>query len=68
MFQSSEYMEAIKNADLSEIIKLYKLERNFLIENFRYKEAILVQKKIESLIKKTRGSKTQLALEDGSIF
>ena len=57
LFSSIEYVNAIKDADIPERIELYKLERNFQIENFRYKEAVLIQKKIDNMIKNTKSSK-----------
>ena len=57
LFSSIEYVNAIKDADIPERIELYKLERNFQIENFRYKEAVLIQKKRDNMIKNTKSSK-----------
>ena len=56
-FTGKEYTDAIKKADISERIRIYHLERDYLTVNFRYKDAILVQRKIEALIAKTKSEK-----------
>ena len=58
LFSSVEYVNAINDADIPERIRLYELERNFQIENFRYKEATLIQRKIDNMIKGTKSSKS----------
>ena len=68
IFSSKEYMIALSYSDVAERIKLYKLERDYLIENFRYKDSMLIQKKIDNLSKMSNVQKTNLNFENRLVF
>lgn len=48
-FSSQSYLEAISTSSYYLKIYLYKLQRDYLVSNSKYKDAILITKKMESL-------------------